>query len=71
MLDAPTTRVAYVEVTPTIFDWIQPTAIKSTLQPRSQIAFAREGERQVRGRGEKSGLGTTLLYVSSEVGVTT
>ena len=31
MLDVPTTRVAYVKVTPTISNWIQPIAIESTL----------------------------------------
>ena len=30
MLDVPTTRVAYVKVTPTISNWIQPIAIEST-----------------------------------------
>ena len=28
MLDVPTTRVAYVKVTPTISNWIQPIAIE-------------------------------------------
>ena len=32
MLDVPTTRVAYVRVTPTISNWIQPIAIETTSQ---------------------------------------
>ena len=31
-LDVPTTRVVYVEVTPTISNWIQPIAIETTSQ---------------------------------------
>ena len=30
MLDAPTTRVVYVMVTPTISNWIQPIAIETS-----------------------------------------
>ena len=30
MLDVPTTRVAYVKVTPTISNWIQPIAIETS-----------------------------------------
>ena len=32
MLDVPTTHVAYVEVMPTISNWIQPIAIETTSQ---------------------------------------
>ncbi len=41
MLDVPTTRVAYVKVTPTISNWIQPIAIGS--RPRDVDRTDRDG----------------------------
>ena len=37
MLDVPTTRVAYVKVTPTISNWIQPIAIGSRSNPPRDV----------------------------------
>ena len=37
MLDVPTTRVAYVKVTPTISNWIQPIAIRSRSNPPRDV----------------------------------
>ena len=37
MLDVPTTRVAYVKVTPTISNWIQPIAIGSQSNPPRDV----------------------------------
>ena len=37
VLDVPTTRVAYVKVTPTISNWIQPIVIGSRLKPSRDV----------------------------------
>ena len=37
MLDVPTTRVAYVKVTPIISNWIQPIAIGSRSKPPRDV----------------------------------
>ena len=37
MLEVPTTRVAYVKVTPTISNWIQPIAIGSRSNPPRDV----------------------------------
>ena len=37
MLDVPTTRIAYVKVTPTISNWIQPTVIGSRSNPPRDV----------------------------------
>ena len=53
MLDVPTTRVAYVKVTPTISNWIQPIAIGSRSNPPRDVDRTDRDPIAIRSRSDR------------------
>ena len=60
MLDVPTTRVAYVKVTPTISNWIQPIAIGSRSNPPRDVDRTDRDPIAIRSRSDRDPIAIEL-----------